>query len=551
MKKFLKYCLIVIGVIILLIIGLLVYTYYASFKLPEHTEYNAQSIVRIDSSTNSVGNSWIHNEHNGIWELYVEGSPIERGVNTGILTKERVIHQENAFIDQIRRIIPSDSYLKFLRYFIACFNVNIYDAIPNENKEEIYGISKSASAEYNFIGTPYQRLINYHGAHDLGHLLQNLGMVGCTSFAMWDNKTTDGNILVGRNFDFYVGDEFSKEKIVAFIRPDSGYCHAFVTWGGMMGAVSGMNEKGLTVTINAANSNITFKTATPVAIVARQILQYASNIDEAIKISAKFNVFVSEQFLIGSAIDNKAVIIEKAPGKQVVYEKGGNYILCTNHFQSKENGNSKGAIKQRDCTPSGYRMRRLNEIISSQNAFDYIGVARVLRDTAGIGNQSIGLGNEKAINQLIAHHSIIFAPKRKIFWVSTFPYQIGEYIAFDLNKIFKMGIPKNGGVKSETLTISADSSFINNGYKRYSAFVNDRRSEKDTKKLALSPNNLIELNPDFYNTYETLGDYFFSLKDYTNALRFYKQSLQCALPGNNEKQRLVKKYSNSKKQTQK
>src|SRR3546814_19362254 len=60
----------------------------------------------------------------------------------------------------------------------------------------------------------------------------------------------DGKLLIGRNFDFYAGDAFSEEKVIAFINPARGYTHAMVTWAGMVGAVSGMNEQGLPVTIH-------------------------------------------------------------------------------------------------------------------------------------------------------------------------------------------------------------------------------------------------------------------------------------------------------------
>ena len=44
------------------------------------------------------------------------------------------------------------------------------------------------------------------------------------------------------------------------------------------------------------------------------------------------------------------------------------------------------------------------------------------------------MGNEKAVNQLIAHHSVVFEPK--IIGVGIYlTWQLGEYVAYDLNKV--------------------------------------------------------------------------------------------------------------------
>lgn len=550
MKKFLKWFLIAIFCLIVLVIGYFLYINSIFKHEAEKYVYKEYRIEKVDTSTSRIGNNWLRKEQPGLYTLYVEGKPFERGLIAGQLTRSLIYKQEKAFVDQLQRIVPSHYYLNFLKYVIAAFDLNLYRSIPEERKAEIYGVSLSAADTFNFIANNYERILNYHGAHDLGHMLSNLGMVGCTSFGVWNEKTPDGKLLIGRNFDFYVGDEFAKEKIIAFIRPDSGYFHAFVTWGGMMGAVSGMNEKGLTVTINAANSNVVLSAATPVSLVARQILQYASNIDEAVAVASKFDVFVSELFLIGSAADNKAVIIEKRPGSQVVYETKNNYIISANHFQSAQNGFSADARKQKLNTASGYRFNRVLECLNQQKQFTPQDAVRILRDTLGNQGKSIGLGNEKTINQLIGHHSIVFYPDKRLFWVSTSPYQVGGFVCYDLNKMAgKQALVPGKRSLVDSAYIGPDKGFLINAFPRYQHYLELRKKVIahiiDEKGIEL----FIRLNPDYFDVYEQAGDYYRFKEQYNRAIKLYEKSLTCVLPGEKEINRIRKKYTDCKEKT--
>ena len=115
----------------------------------------------------------------GLWELFVKGDAFQRGEAIGQLSSDLLHHQEKVFVDQIREIVPSDSYLKFLRFFIVLFNRNLGENVLEEYRDEIYGISLSCTHKYDFIGTPYERQLNYHSAHDLGHAMQDYMLVGC------------------------------------------------------------------------------------------------------------------------------------------------------------------------------------------------------------------------------------------------------------------------------------------------------------------------------------------------------------------------------------
>ncbi len=551
-RKILRGLLFTLLALVLLIAGFSAYVVsVAHIDPPKIADTSALQLQRTQVDTNcyTLGNNWFRKSKSGLYELYVEGKPFERGVIYGKLTTELVKRQEDNFTGQIKKLVPGNIYRNFLRYFIGFFNRNLADHVAEENKEEIYGISFSASDDYGYIGTRYERLMNYHAAHDIGHALQSMALVGCTSFATWNGRSADSTLIVGRNFDFYVGDKFAEDKIVAFYNPAAGHKFMIVTWAGFTGAVSGMNDAGLTVTINADKSDIPSGAATPVSLVAREILQYAGNIDEAWKIAGTKKMFVSESFLIASAADNKAVVIEKTPKGMDIYDPRDNFITCTNHFQGSDLGklpSNRQAIKE---SASSYRFQRLTELMQANSVNTVQNTVNILRDRYGLHNTDIGMGNEKAVNQFIAHHSVVFEPQKRLVWVSTAPWQLGQYVAYDLNKIFAMhGLGINRELCDSSRNIAADT-FLQTP--QFHSFITFRKLEQQVMdKQDVDLKQLIASNPSFFHTYELAGDQEYRLGHYTQAKQYYNTALTREIPTKQEADRIRKRMADCEKPRQ-
>jgi len=526
-KKIWKRLLYVLGSFLLLLIIGFIYLYsVAMVDPPDPADKSSLELRRKEMSSGfyTLGNSWFRKSKSGLYEMYVEGSPFERGVVNGRLSKELVVRQEDHFNEQIAKMIPSNFYRHFLKYFVGWFNRDLDKNITEEYKEEIYGVSQSASDKYGYIGSNYQRILNYHAAHDIGHALQSMALVGCTSFGTWDARSQDSNMIIGRNFDFYVGDKFAEDKLIAFINPSNGYKFMTVTWGGFIGVVSGMNEKGLTVTINAAKSDIPSGSATPVSLVAREILQYAKNIEEAKKIAGERKMFVSESFLVASAADNKAVIIEKTPTALDIYDPRQDFIVCTNHFQGQDLARSKNNREQMAESASPYRYQRLMELLNANGKNTVSKTIDILRDRKGLHNADIGTGNEKAINQMIAHHSIVFEPKKLLVWVSTSPWQLGEYVAYDLHKVFALrGMQQDQEISEPALTIAADSFLLTPAYREFKTFR--KFKQRIAEGGEVDADSLVASNPEFYDAYILAGDYSYKRGQLQKALHFYQLAL--------------------------
>lgn len=546
-KKIARYTVVAVLVLLTVLIGSISYLYLSADMLtPQHTFASDEKMIKQDS-LRRYGDNYLRHSTSGLWELKVRGDAFERGEAIGQLSPDLLYYQEKVFVDQIKEIVPSESYLKFLRFFITLFNRKLGANVTEEYRNEIYGIAQGCTHEYDFIGTPYERQLNYHSAHDLGHAMQDYMLVGCSSFAVWGKNSADSSLLIGRNFDFYVGDKFARNKQVAFYEPSEGYRFASVGWPGMIGVLSGMNETGLTVTINAAKSDMPTASATPISLLTREILQYASTIDEAYAIARKRRTFVSESILIGSAKDGRAAIIEKSPENIALYNGNGDeQLICTNHYQSATYAHDKRNRENIATSDSPYRLARLEELLKENRPLYPTNAASILRNRKGLQDADLGLANEMAINQFIAHHSVIFQPEKRMMWVSTSPWQCGKYVAYDLNKVFNDSTDFQKEIATRELTIAEDPFLREPGfgqlmtYKRLTPLLRQQTQRK--AKVEAHTLQLYEAsNPAFYYTHEVLGDYYQAIGQPQQAVVCWQKALTLPIPKQGEKERIQEK----------
>src|ERR1700761_82500 len=139
-QKLLRGVLYTLGGVVALFLVLAVYLYCVAIEYPpKPKDRSSEKLVRSEPSPGfyTIKNNWFRKSKSGLYELYIEGQPFERGVIDGKLTKELVVTQEDYFTEQIAKLIPSKFYRSFLKYFVAWFNRDLSKNVTEEYKEEI------------------------------------------------------------------------------------------------------------------------------------------------------------------------------------------------------------------------------------------------------------------------------------------------------------------------------------------------------------------------------------------------------------------------------
>jgi isopenicillin-N N-acyltransferase like protein len=472
-----------------------------------------------------LGKSWVARRE-GLLVVHLQGSPLEMGYAHGVLLRAQMHTLENEFLQMIQGYVPRHWVMEALKDYVIFRNRHLSDYVPLNDRMEIFGTTLGCLDIHPEEGPFYNRLLNYHAAHDVSYMLIDnplISKAGCTAFAAWGGATENGHLLTGRNFDWEAADVFSRDRVVIMCEPDGGIPFISLAWAGMAGVVSGMNRAGVSVTINGAPSSLPRETATPVAIVAREVLEHAHNLAEALAILRGAKVFVSTIWMVGSRADGRFIVVEKTPDSTQERAAEGDSIVCANHFQTSPLRDDPRNQKYVREATSVSRQTRLTELMQRTNGL--ITVARAvgfLRDRNLPGGAFPGNGHRATLNAFIATHATVMDLTDGLFWAASPPNQLGQFVAFDVND-FSRELPARA-VPPDSVLASGE---FNRAKQAQKDLAEGRRAleNKDALTALALAGKAEALNPGFYQNAALQGRALLAAGRGPEAVQAFKRAL--------------------------
>lgn len=449
--------------------------------------------IRIEKSENS-------HRH-----IILQGSDYHRGSEFGRLCQAELLKQEELLISKLDGFI-GNSFIQGL--FFTSAMLWFYDAdkfIDDPSLKEMQGVAKWAPKKYDYLSDGLTRQVAYHGLHEVGQMFVDEDRVdmGCFASAI---QSRNKEWVLGRNFDFDVDGIFDREKILKWVFPDQGQAFLSVIWGGMVGAVTGVNQQGIFVAINAAGSDDFARVGTPTTIVVKNILTQSKSLEEAIQILKESTVFITDIFILADRKTNRVVVVEKSPAKMDVHFLSHAEVVA-NHLQAPIWAEDKNNENRKTNLTSEFRFKRGLELIQA-GTFDNPDAKTmdILSDKTLYASKLGHLGHRGAIDSLIASQSVIYDMAKGLFYVNLGPGTTGKYLAYDLDKSFATKYP----VKVDEMTnINMSELEYNHWQKQMSVVAEAKKLLNQHKCIKVKKRVLQISNPDFvhYDKEILLGDY--------------------------------------------
>lgn len=468
----------------------------------------------------------------GIFEARFAGAPYERGYAHGRLAYAQIAAGEKDLDLLMHSMVPSGLRRWSLRSLLAFSIDRSRRSIGKDHQEEIRGVA-DAEIPDPLPGRwpPYARQLMLHALHDFSQrFVDTIPLSGaCSGFAADGSATAGGHVLLARNFDFEAGERFDREKIVAAIVPDKGWRYLSVNFGGMTGVVSGVNEKGLGVSLQSLSGGPTAVAGQPSILLVADVLQQDTTVEQAIERIRAARVFVSDIYLLADATGALAVV-EKTP-RETGVRRGKGVISATNVAMTPEISRRTGPPTSSSSSPA--RQARMDELLARpRSLLDPASAVAILRDRRGKGATPLGPGNRNAIDALIASHSVVFDLTARRAYVAASPHTLGRYVCFDLDLLASAdpGDPRYAALAAAA--IPADPYLESGAYARYlrARHANRRaREESRAKKFAAARDDAgraLAFAPDFVEALACRGEANLRTGDFPAAVSDFDAALR-------------------------
>ncbi|MCD6415916.1 MAG: hypothetical protein J7M08_04380 [Planctomycetes bacterium] len=191
------------------------------------------------------------------------------------------------------------------------------------HREEMRGIAEGA-------GVPYEDVLALNCWYEISSVRP-----ACRQVVALDEGTAGDGLLHGRNLDWQdYGGALSKNLVLLRSTDEKGRRIALLVWPGMIGSLTGTNDRGITVALNQLGVNT--KPGEPVFLLMRRVLEEAGNLEDAVEMLRSAPLTAEVSIVISDARKNDAACVEWFMGGRLVGRPEKSVLVADNspHFIS-------------------------------------------------------------------------------------------------------------------------------------------------------------------------------------------------------------------------
>jgi hypothetical protein len=406
-----------------------------------------------------------------ILEVGLRGTPQQIGFQHARLLYPEMVVNEGILLSRFQEQVPSRAARGLLMDLAELRYAHVDRGMSLARREEIAAGARGFQPDpYAGIFPTYQRFVYLNALYDMALSFEHSPLIGCTTITLGGDALEGGGGILARAFDFEVDEVFDRHKAVFLVREDGKIPFASVAWPGLVGVVSGMNQRGLALVVHGARGGSPEAEGEPVVHALRRVLSTAHDTEEALRALAEQPVMVSHIVILNDE-QGRAAVVERVPGKANFVRFLPTKAATTNHLEGPGAADPKN-LAVRAQTSTLPRRSRADELLARLPARLPAGEAvtnaiALLRDRKGLGDRSLALGDRSAINALIATHGVVMDTRQRILWVSESPHLLGRFVAFDLKRLLA---PDYDPARASELPASAEDPLLASGdYARFRA----------------------------------------------------------------------------------
>ncbi len=354
------------------------------------------------------------------------------------------------------------------------------------------------------------------------------------SFVTTLRNVRGDRLIVGRSFGLPgtadEGEATANRVIVSFVHPKGDVTpYASVSWPGMVGVVSGINAHKIAVMVHPVRTSDVklSRKAQPIGLLARDILENAHTLDEAIKILEHNEPLGAAAFVIVDGNARQWAVVDRSPTQLAVTRKP-KLPVVTDILRSDMFKDDAENDRARRTRPSVMRARRVAKLLRAQAPKTPVAAAAILRDTKAADGSQLPLGHRAAVQDLSASHTALFDASAMVLWVSEGPGASGRFRAFDLKHFLR----KEGAPPTAPADLPADTDFdASAGRAVLQARAHLRKarrlwSDGDRRRARELVQRALARSPDLPEALRMAGDYARKKNDRKTAHKYYQRYLQ-------------------------